>query len=376
MLPDVRSLFAAECIKARPMTSAPLLSIVVPTYQRAASLRVMLQALLPQAAALGDLVEVCIADNASSDDTPDVVRHASANAPGVAVRYLRRPANLGAIKNLVLGAAQDARGDFIWALGDDDLVTPGALRRICTALQSHRHVDFFYANFATALFGNHWPESAHGGYVGPVVRLACSYPHDRDVLHWQELLDDTTDLGTNLYAHVVARHVWERYWQGRDLPPDYRSVESTYPHTAMLIDAAWNQPARFLAGTHVVQFAERPGWGEGQASRILLVVLPALIALLDDRGLGIYSLWRARQMMQTYAINQFRKVICEGGCADAAEVVSDALALGNRYPELVSAIVVAIEKPGGRLVPRVVEAVRDALLRQRTEPQFSVAQRG
>ena len=55
------------------MTPRPLLSIAVPTYQRAAMLRVMLQALLPQEAELRDRVEVCIGDNASTDSTADVV---------------------------------------------------------------------------------------------------------------------------------------------------------------------------------------------------------------------------------------------------------------------------------------------------------------
>jgi Glycosyl transferase family 2 len=345
------------------MNPRPLLSVVVPTYQRAAMLRVMLQALLPQVAALRDWVEVCIGDNASTDGTADVVQEAMRAVPGAVVRLVRRDHNLGAIRNLVLGATEDARGEFVWAIGDDDLVTPGTVRRICDALGAHAELDYFYVNFAMASFPLHWPASAHGGYVGAVCDVAHDYRGDRLVRHWQELIDHTSSLATQVYAHVVRRDVWTRYWAGRDIPADYHSVQSTYPHTAMLVDEAWDQPALFLSGVHLVLFNDRPGWGEGQAARIVLVAFPMLVARLDDRGLGIHTLMRARKEMGESFVGVYRSLLTGPGGPDAVDVIHTSLAMGSRYPELVSAVVTAIQTAQAPLNPELVAAVRDALER-------------
>lgn len=353
------------------VTVRPLLSIVVPTYQRAAMLRVMLQALLPQAAALRDWVEVCIGDNASTDGTAEVVREAMRAVPGAVVRLVRRERNLGAIRNLVLGATEDARGEFVWAIGDDDLITPGTLRRICDALGRHAELDYFYLNFAMASFPLHFPASAHGGYVGTICDVAHDYRDDRLVQHWQELIDHTSSLATQVYAHIVRRSVWTRYWDGREIPADYHSVESTYPHTAMLIDEAWDQPAMFLSGVHLVLFNDRPGWGEGQAARIVLVAFPMLVARLDERGLGIHTLMRARKEMGESLVGVYRTLLTGSGGPEAVDVIHASLAMGGRYPELVNAVVTAIQTAQAPLNPALVTAVRDAL--ERLQPHRAVA---
>ena len=243
------------------MNHTPLLSICVPTYQRAALLRIMLQTLMPQASALGTLVEVCIADNASTDDTAKVVAASTADSPGVMVRYHRRDENLGAIRNVVRCVLEQATGEFVWAMGDDDLLTPGALHRMIDALRAHPEMNLFYANFASASFQAHWPTSAHSGYTGPIEQCACQLLQDRPIQHWQELLDSESSMGTQLYAHIVRRSIWTSYWSGRHIPPDYRTPESTYPHTAMLIDMAWDSsvlPCRGCKATAGRRVAE-PG---------------------------------------------------------------------------------------------------------------------
>lgn len=345
------------------MSQTPLLSICIPTYQRAHLLRVMLQCLLPQVAELGALVEVCVADNASSDDTADVVKAASATHPSTTILYARQTENLGAIRNLLYAATQQATGAFVWALGDDDLVLPGAVRRVCDALRAHGELEFFYTNFATAHFPTDFPAAADGGYAGPIREIVCPYLAERPVRHWQELLDSSSSMGTQLYAHIVARSVWVRYWHDRALAPDYRTVESTYPHSAMLIEMAWDRPAHYLGTPNLVLFNGRPGWGEGQALRIVLVALPLLIAMLDDRGLGVQALVRARAYLRETVLDGYRSAISGGGGADIAQVVALSLAMGDRYPEMIDAMLVAVQETDGHVVPGVVDVVRDALSR-------------
>jgi glycosyltransferase involved in cell wall biosynthesis len=343
------------------MSGSPLLSVCVPTYQRAALLLVMLQALLPQAVEQGDQIEVCIADNASTDATGQIVAEAAAAYSGVRVNYLRRDENVGPVRNYVYCATQQATGEYVWALGDDDLLLPGALRRVVQAIQQHGHLDFFYANFAAANYQSHWPESAVGGYGGVITEIACSYLQNRPVKYWQELLDSSSSMGTQVYAHIVRRSVWTEFWKDRAIAPDYRSLESTYPHTCMLIEKAWDKPAYYLGAPHLVQFNGRAGWADGNGPRIALVSLPQFVSRLDDRGMGLHALIRARGYLKDAVLDGYRGVISGRSGPDAAQVLSLSLALSERYPEMVEAFLTALQETGGTVAPDVIDVVRDAL---------------
>jgi hypothetical protein len=277
------------------------------------------------------------------------------------VRYLRREQNLGPVRNYVLCATEQARGTFVWALGDDDLLVPGALQRVCDALTAHPDVQFFYANFAAANYQAHWPVSAVGGYRGEITHLACQHLHDRPVLHWQELLDSSSSMGTQVYVHIVARSIWTHYWHERFIAPDYQSVESTYPHSCMLIETAWDKPAYYLGIPHLVQFDGRPGWADGQGSRISLVSLPQLIARLDDRGLGLHALIKARRYLVDTVLAGFRSAVAGRAGPDASEIVALSLAMGERYPEIIDAMLTAIGETDGHVAPDVIDAVRNGL---------------
>ncbi len=101
----------------------PLLTIAIPTYNRSRYLAELLEVLQPQ---LSDelRVELLIADNASTDETPALCKRLIDG--GLACRYIRNAANIGADANFLL-CFSEARGKYVWLLGDDDIVLPGAL---------------------------------------------------------------------------------------------------------------------------------------------------------------------------------------------------------------------------------------------------------
>jgi glycosyltransferase involved in cell wall biosynthesis len=107
----------------------PQLAICIPTYGRAATL----EALLARLASEAPDVPVLVADNASPDGTPDVLRRAE--RPGLGVH--RQPSNLGPTANIrwVLSNAPDA--EYTWLFCDDDLPAPGAIAAIRALLSEH-----------------------------------------------------------------------------------------------------------------------------------------------------------------------------------------------------------------------------------------------
>ncbi len=87
-------------------------------------------------------VEICISDNCSSDSTEDVIRCANLKLP---VKYCRNKSNIGIPKNFI-NVVDMAEGEFAWLVGDDDLLMPDALIRLCKLIDMYPNVDFFYVN--------------------------------------------------------------------------------------------------------------------------------------------------------------------------------------------------------------------------------------
>ena len=111
----------------------PLLSIAIPTFNRAALLQLCLAQLLPQLAAVGKLVEVTVYDNASPDHTQEVVQ--SFVARGYKLTYCRNSENVGSDRNIAQ-CFNLAKGRYVLILGDDDVVLGGALKKMVTLLSS------------------------------------------------------------------------------------------------------------------------------------------------------------------------------------------------------------------------------------------------
>ena len=109
------------------MTAKPLLSICIPTYNRAEKLQQCLHHIAVQ---LGDekvrgAIEVVISDNASEDNTKEVVKKFQGSFDNIV--YVRNEKNLGIDKNIINSVVQ-ANGKYCWHIGDDDFISNGSLQ--------------------------------------------------------------------------------------------------------------------------------------------------------------------------------------------------------------------------------------------------------
>jgi len=106
-------------------TSSPLLTVAIPTWNRATYLEQNLAQIRAELAKIAPgLVEVLVSDNCSTDATPAVVE--SAIAAGLPIRYVRNETNLG----WALNFAQSydlASGKYLLLFGDDDMFVDGSL---------------------------------------------------------------------------------------------------------------------------------------------------------------------------------------------------------------------------------------------------------
>jgi glycosyltransferase involved in cell wall biosynthesis len=124
----------------------PLLTIAIPTFNRELYLMELLESLLPQLAGLAtDLVELIVSDNCSEDLTASMV--VSFQDRGLPCRLIRNETNLGADGNF-LQCLNLAQGQYVWVLGDDDLVEPGAIATLLDLLQQGEYDLVYLSSYA------------------------------------------------------------------------------------------------------------------------------------------------------------------------------------------------------------------------------------
>lgn len=99
------------------------LSVIIPTFNRAASLKKTLSALAVQSFD-GGSYEVLVVDDGSDDDTAELVREIQQGYPAPLSYFYQQNRKQGAARNL--GAA-NARGDTLVFLGDDIVPLPSFL---------------------------------------------------------------------------------------------------------------------------------------------------------------------------------------------------------------------------------------------------------
>jgi glycosyltransferase involved in cell wall biosynthesis len=110
-----------------------LLTIAIPTYNRAKILDGSLAILKLQFSSLKYPVEIIISDNCSSDNTADIVEKHICD--GMPIKYIRNQENLGMDGNFVQ-CFRMAKGQYVWCLGDDDYLAEGALDYLLSILHN------------------------------------------------------------------------------------------------------------------------------------------------------------------------------------------------------------------------------------------------
>lgn len=125
--------------------STPLLSICIPTYNRAAYLPICLDSIVNEyktSNELLELTEIVIADNASTDDTANIVKEYQKKYPNII--YFRNERNLGFDRSFTR-LMERATGKYCLSIGDDDAFFEGAIPKIVKMLKTST-VPFYGLN--------------------------------------------------------------------------------------------------------------------------------------------------------------------------------------------------------------------------------------
>jgi glycosyltransferase involved in cell wall biosynthesis len=119
------------------MTSRPTLSVVLPNYNHGSVIACALEALLGQERSPDEIVVI---DDASTDDSREVIARFAADAPSIRVLYNEQ--NRGVIATLIRGL-EAASGDYVYFAASDDWVMPGFFKLATAMLEQHPTLGLF-----------------------------------------------------------------------------------------------------------------------------------------------------------------------------------------------------------------------------------------
>ena len=112
-----------------------LLTIAIPTFNRAQFLESTLYRLADQAGEKNGGVEIVILDNASTDDTGIIARRFTETFPFI--RYFRNETNLGLDGN-IYQCFRHADGSYVWFFSDDDIPLPNSLEVVIAEIEKSK----------------------------------------------------------------------------------------------------------------------------------------------------------------------------------------------------------------------------------------------
>jgi glycosyltransferase involved in cell wall biosynthesis len=120
------------------------LFIYIPTYNRPEALKSQLSVLVPQVVELANNVRLLISDNDSTDQMYAELKKKYSGYENV--QFRQNAGNIGGNANIALGFVFAQKDEFLWILGDNDIICDSAINYILGVL--NKSIDFYCFNFS------------------------------------------------------------------------------------------------------------------------------------------------------------------------------------------------------------------------------------
>ncbi len=123
--------------------SQKILTIAIPTYNRAKFLIECLDSVLPQVISNEDKIEFIISDNASTDNTEEIIKEYQNKYPFI--KYFKNKSNLGFDGNF-MKCFERSTGKYLHMMSSDDIMLPGCVDEILKCINECKNVSLIHLN--------------------------------------------------------------------------------------------------------------------------------------------------------------------------------------------------------------------------------------
>jgi glycosyltransferase involved in cell wall biosynthesis len=181
------------------------LTIGIPTYNGHKYIKDAINSIIEQ---IDDInrneLEILISDNASTDETPDIIKKYVGKYPSL-FSYYRNTENIGIDRNIDI-IFKKAKGEFVWICGDDDQIITGQLKNVLGKIKNKKEISVFFVNASmydrdmTKILQEHVLEIEEGIYspdqyynfVGPNAVLISTIIVKRELWPFNEGINEYT----------------------------------------------------------------------------------------------------------------------------------------------------------------------------------------
>ena len=252
---------ARQAAPPRFKTRQAFLRILISTFNRrefvVANVLWILKAILGKD---DDSVELVVVDGGSSDGTLealDGVRDAR-------LQVIESPTNVGMLAGL-REAARLPGAEYIWLVGDDDLIQPKAFREILAALRANRGVPLGFTNFSVYYRDKLLPEDRAQHLI------ALSHPMAErtiptGIVKVREAAEQTDNLFTAIYAIIWRADLLSAAYEHAFDGAPFADLTEAVPCAEFILgrygecDALWHSAPGVSGNGHNSWSRHRPRW--------------------------------------------------------------------------------------------------------------------
>lgn len=246
------------------------LSICIPTFNRAAYIGSTLQKILEQNF---KELQVVVADNASSDNTETIVQEYIKK--GLAIKYFRWSENMGADNNY-RKVAELADGEYLWFLGSDDWICPGALDIVINKCESLNSDILLCSEYLCDLEMR--PYSVHYLLGKGTPDTTFNFPSRDQFLEYFNLAQSQSALFGYLSSIIVKKNRWS------SVIYDHRYDGTLYSHMYILyVIVSQGATLHYISSPLVMWRSGNDSFGgKGKITERYLVDIDGFKMIIDD----------------------------------------------------------------------------------------------
>ena len=291
------------------------LSICIPTYNRPNQLPNCLHSIYLAKQKTGLDFEVCVSDNGSNYDVKNIVDSYNEKLD-IKLHIFQK--NNGYHPNL-LKAISISRGEYVWAIGDDDLLTLDSLVTLEKLLEKNNDVDFFYLN--SYLLDYKFLDN----FEKPFNTI--NLPKNMDKLskkkgefrcHFWDLIDYNVSFDFLLgnFLNIFRRNMWCENIKhlDKELLKDTRvwsNFHNTCGHIIIYANAFKNSKAYFTSQAFTVNSHGVREWAT-MYPFIEIVRMPEMLDYYRSRGLSLKKYLINKNFALRNFSNYFLKILITG----------------------------------------------------------------
>ncbi|MBW4615416.1 MAG: glycosyltransferase [Desmonostoc vinosum HA7617-LM4] len=124
-----------------------LLTIAIPTYNRANLLDQQLAWLAQAIKGFEHECEILVSDNCSTDNTQEIITKWQQVLSNITFRSNKNSQNLGVLKNITY-CLNSATTKYVWTIGDDDPIQDRAIAYVIDKVKQHEDLSLLFLNFS------------------------------------------------------------------------------------------------------------------------------------------------------------------------------------------------------------------------------------